>query len=56
MQKIFSYYKNKKIAITGASGFIGSPTVPNNFSVFLDVFFTGLLPSLMSALIAVGAV
>ena len=24
MQKIFSYYKNKKIAITGASGFIGS--------------------------------
>ena len=39
-----------------ASGFIGSPTVPNNLRVFLEVFLTGPSPSLIKALIAVGAV
>ena len=39
-----------------ASGFIGSPTVPSNFSDDLDVKETGLSPSLIKALIAVGAV
>ena len=39
-----------------ASGLIGSPTVPNSFKDFLDVFLTGSSPSLISALIAVGAV
>ena len=39
-----------------ASGFIGSPTVPSNFKEFLEVFLTGPSPSLIKALIAVGAV
>ena len=32
------------------------PMDPNNLRVFLEVFFTGLSPSLISARIAVGAV
>ena len=35
---------------------MGSPTVPKSLSDFLEVFLTGLSPSRIKALIAVGAV